>query len=320
MRWRVESKWTERLLIGALLALALVARLLPGKRIVDDAYITFRYARNIAEGHGFVYNPGQRVLGTTTPLYTSLLAGLALVTGSRDFPTLATLLNALAGGVSIALLYAVGKRVTDHWAPAAAAASLWAIAPYSVTFAIGGMETDLTIALLLAACYAHVTDSSRCMAVLSALAVLTRPDTVILLGPLWLAHILEQRRFPWLEAAIALGMLAPWLIFGALTFGSPVPSSLAAKSITYRLSAGEDLIRLVQHYSTPFFGHRVLGSGWQLIGFAVYLLLYCLGGMRAMQRDRRIWPLLVYSAGTSLHRCRSTSCSSSPASGRWLKT
>jgi hypothetical protein len=42
----------------------------------DDPYITYRYARNIATGQGFVYNPGERVLSTTTPLFTLLLAGL----------------------------------------------------------------------------------------------------------------------------------------------------------------------------------------------------------------------------------------------------
>ncbi|HEV2472874.1 MAG TPA: hypothetical protein VGS41_09430, partial [Chthonomonadales bacterium] len=36
----------------------------------EDFLISLRYAQNIAHGRGFVYNPGQRVLGTTTPLYT----------------------------------------------------------------------------------------------------------------------------------------------------------------------------------------------------------------------------------------------------------
>jgi hypothetical protein len=43
----------------------------------DDSFITFRYAENIASGKGFVYNQGERVLGTSTPLYTLLLALLA---------------------------------------------------------------------------------------------------------------------------------------------------------------------------------------------------------------------------------------------------
>ncbi|MEK7327184.1 MAG: hypothetical protein AAB217_18220, partial [Chloroflexota bacterium] len=57
--------------------LAFFLRLLPGERMVDDAYITFRYARNQVNGLGFVYNHGDRVMGTTTPLYTLLMAGLS---------------------------------------------------------------------------------------------------------------------------------------------------------------------------------------------------------------------------------------------------
>ncbi len=50
-----------------IIALALVARWIPGPRTIDDSYITFRYARNILAGEGFVFNPGEPVLGTTTP-------------------------------------------------------------------------------------------------------------------------------------------------------------------------------------------------------------------------------------------------------------
>src|SRR5437588_12706743 len=42
---------------------------------IEDAYITLRYAENLASGNGFVYNLGEHVLGTTTPLFTLLLAG-----------------------------------------------------------------------------------------------------------------------------------------------------------------------------------------------------------------------------------------------------
>ncbi|RLC98697.1 MAG: hypothetical protein DRI77_04465 [Chloroflexi bacterium] len=288
---RIDTEW---LLIAGLLAIALLARLVPGERMVDDAYITFRYARNLVAGRGLVYNPGELVLGTTTPLYTLLLAGVALATGSRDFAALALAVNALAGAASVGLLYGLGKRFTRSKAPAAAAALLWAVAPYSVTFAVGGMETDLTIALLLAAAYAHVTNHPRAMAVLSALALLARPDTSILLVLLWLDLILARRRIPWREGLITLAILTPWLIFGTLAFGSPLPGSIAAKSITYRLNPSDDLVRLIQHYSNPFLGDAIFGSLWHLIGFAVYLLLCALGGLRAIRRKRRIWPLLAY--------------------------
>jgi hypothetical protein len=294
MRSEAHRTRTEWLLIASLLALALLARLLPGERMVDDAYITFRYARHLITGIGFVYNPGERVLGTTTPLYTLLLAGLSLATGSRDFPALALPVNALAGAISVGLLYVLGKRFAGHRAPAAAAALLWAVAPYSVTFAVGGMETDLTVALLLAVSYAHVTDRPRALAALSALALLARPDTAILLGPLWLDLTLARRRIPWREGLITLALLAPWLIFGTLYFGSPLTASIAAKSVTYRLPPEANLVRLIQHYSTPFFEDTALGAPWRLIGSAVYLLLCGLGGLRVIRRDRRTWPLLAY--------------------------
>ena len=55
------------IIIVALVVIALVARALPGARTIDDAFITFRYSRNIVDGEGFVYNPGVHTLGTTTP-------------------------------------------------------------------------------------------------------------------------------------------------------------------------------------------------------------------------------------------------------------
>lgn len=41
---------------------------------VDDAFIIFRYVRNLIAGQGYVFNVGERVLGTTTPFYTLYLA------------------------------------------------------------------------------------------------------------------------------------------------------------------------------------------------------------------------------------------------------
>ena len=98
------------------------------------------------------------------------------------------------------------------------------------------------------------------MAALSALALLARPDTAILLGLLWLDLMLSQRRIPWREGLLTLAMLAPWLIFGTLYFGSPLTGSMAAKSVTYRLSPEEGAVRLLQHYATPFFEHKAMPS------------------------------------------------------------
>jgi arabinofuranosyltransferase len=289
-----NPRYKEWLLVAGLVALALLARLVPGERTVDDAYITFRYARNVARGVGFVYNAGQRVLGTTTPLYTLLMAALSLTTGSGDFPALALAVNALAGAFSVGMLYALGKRFARHPAPATAAALLWALAPFSVSFAIGGLETDLTIGLLIAAAHAYLVERPRALAILSALALLARPDTAILLGPLWLGLVLAQRRIPWREGLIAMAILAPWVVFGTLYFGSPLTNSIAAKSVVYLLPPGSAFLRLLQHYATPFFERNVLPPYGVFVALVVYCGLCALGAINAFRRDRKTWPLIVY--------------------------
>jgi len=59
-------------------ATALVLCALNFGQIYDDPYITFTYAENLATGEGFVFNPGEQVLGTTAPGYAFLLGILAL--------------------------------------------------------------------------------------------------------------------------------------------------------------------------------------------------------------------------------------------------
>ncbi|HEX9725550.1 MAG TPA: hypothetical protein VGC53_14820, partial [Vicinamibacteria bacterium] len=49
------------------------AKLVLGAGIVDDTYIFLRYAENLANGNGLVFNLGERVEGYTSPLWVLLL-------------------------------------------------------------------------------------------------------------------------------------------------------------------------------------------------------------------------------------------------------
>lgn len=143
----------DALLVAAVMALALVLRALPGPRTIDDAFITFRYSRNIIEGAGFVYNPGVQTLGTTTPLYTLLMAAAGGVFGAGpdSFPWYALAVSALADALTAALLLLLARRLTGNVWAGALLGALWALAPASVTFAVGGMETSVAILWLAAA-------------------------------------------------------------------------------------------------------------------------------------------------------------------------
>ena len=80
---------------------AAATRLFTGPQPIDDAYITFRYARNLADGLGLVYNPGEWVLGTTAPLWAIVLAG-GYRLGLTDLPWLSTVLSATCDAATAA--------------------------------------------------------------------------------------------------------------------------------------------------------------------------------------------------------------------------
>ena len=86
---------------AAMIRILFVTRLLPDG-LFDDAYITFRYAANLMSGAGFVFNNGERVLGTTSPLFAIILAAGGRVVGVRHLEELAVAVGILA---SLGTLY-----------------------------------------------------------------------------------------------------------------------------------------------------------------------------------------------------------------------
>ena len=285
-----------------IIALALSARFLPGERTIDDAFITYRYARNILAGEGFVYNPGERVQGTTTPLYTLLMVTLGAPGGAAaNFPAIALAVNALADAITALLLWQIGKRLKYPYA-GIAAGLLWAMAPFSVTFAIGGLETSLYVLLLTATVYAHISKKHTLAAGLAALSLLTRPDALLLLAPLALDRIIfnlqpaNQPKTGRLlkDASIFLIPTAAWFGFATFYFGSPIPHSVAAKTLAYRLPEGAGLVRLMQHYATPFLGHLTFGIPWIAIGLILFPFLFYVGARAALKENPRLWPWAFY--------------------------
>lgn len=299
-----NSQLSKALLPLAIIIIAIAARVIPGPRTIDDAFITYRYARNIVAGEGFAYNPGERVQGTTTPLYALTLAGLAFIgEGTQsNFPLMALIINAIADVFTVWLLWELGKKLGSKFA-GAATALLWAIAPDSVTFAIGGLETSVYVMLLTATVAAHVHDRRILTALLAAFSLLTRPDALLLLGPLVLDRILlavrEKRRADRARISIGevLAVVLPtlaWFSFATLYFGSPIPHSVMAKTLAYRLPNPAALIRLIQHYGTPFKEYLTFGVYWIAVGVVLYPFFFMIGARSTLRKSARFWPWAAY--------------------------
>lgn len=282
------------------LSVAILARILPGARTVDDAFITFRYARNILDGHGFVYNPGERVLGTTTPLYTLLMVGLGSLTGGSRaaFPDLALGVNCLADALTCWLIIQIGKRLEAPWV-GLVTSLLWAVAPFSVTFAIGGLETSVYVFCLTTVAWGFLACRYTLTGLAAAAAFLTRVDAVILLGPLaifWLVQAVRKKeRLPLNAVLCAVIPVALWLAFSAFYFGGIFSNSISAKLVAYRLSPGESLIRLLQHYALPFSENNLVGTALAVaVGLVLYPFLSVLGLRAVLKKEARLWFWGIY--------------------------
>ena len=291
----MRKKWIPILLV----LLVLAARFIPGPRTIDDAYITFRYARNILAGQGFVFNPGERVLGTTTPFFTISMVALASFTGgvNAPFPWLALILNSAADALTVIILWQLGKQINLESAGIAAGV-LWAVAPFSVSFAIGGMETSVYIFLLLASVYAYLNQKRALTTLFAALAILTRPDALILVGPLALDRLVRaiwcKEKITFREVAAFFIPIAAWAVFATLFFGSPIPHSIQAKLAVYRLDKHAALIRLIQHYANLLHQYNYAGSIGTMIGMVVFPTLYIFGTLHTWRKEKRLLVLMLY--------------------------
>src|SRR5271165_494558 len=79
----------------------MAARELPNG-LFDDAYVTLRYAANLMHGLGLVFNPGERVMGSTSPLLTFMLAAFGRLFGASRLELIALSIGILA---SLGTLY-----------------------------------------------------------------------------------------------------------------------------------------------------------------------------------------------------------------------
>ncbi len=248
---------------GALAVITLALGLALHPLAVDDAFITYRYAYNLAHGQGFVYNPGRPVLSTTAPLWALILAAGAWL--GADLPALANALSAVAVGMAALCLFALGRREGTP-RPGALAALFYALHP--LLWLTLGLETAAFLALALAAVLAYRSGRLYLTAVLLALATLTRADGLVLAAVLVVDFCRANLQRAPLRlnpqgpkrglgaAALYLAVMLPLLAWLTRQFGSPLPATLAAKRAQAALGI------------TGFYAHTTYLQGLGVLGRA----------------------------------------------------
>lgn len=227
-------------------------------QVWEDYYITFRSSRNLVEGHGLVYQPGERVHTFTSPLGV-LLPALSLAATGSDPAALWFFRGLCALALAGASVFVLAHARQQGWSPAvlALALALGVIEAKIVAFTINGMETAILVFFTML-CWHELWRDGRLrlarLAVGYAGLMWTRPDACVLAAAITLSALLFRKPVPTEEArgwrlsigrAILLGGLlyAPWFFWAWHYYGSPVPQTIIAKSVyTSGFSLGRILL------------------------------------------------------------------------------
>lgn len=225
------------LLAGLVLAVVLMWPL--REQVTDQVFVHLQHARNLSEGRGLVFNPGDRVYATSSPLWVALIAD-AMFLGADGLQA-ARLLSALATLASIGFFFQLVRRTVRSPAVRALATVAWATHPWLIEWSFSGREAPLAVALVLAGFVAFTegeTWGSRPVrtGALWALAALTRPEAVLLLvlwGVLAIvdAHNRSGVRRMLFGAAAAGLVYGGWLLFARVYYGTFWPQLLSARHL-----------------------------------------------------------------------------------------
>jgi len=145
------------------------------KFILDDAYITYRYAENIASGSGFSYNVGEPSLGTTTPLYTMILSLCSLI--FPNIPMVSHIIGLMSLLIITILVYKLFKQLNFMLGGFLSVLLIIINIEMILTY---GMETLFYTMLVFASMYFYINKKMNVTAILLALLVLTRVEGLIL--------------------------------------------------------------------------------------------------------------------------------------------
>lgn len=206
------------------------------ERRFEDGLTTITHSRNAADGMGLTNHPFEEVTHGFTSAISVLvpLVGelLSFIPGVDGFLVI-RLASLLAFVATIVATWAITEYFgLSRWARVLAYAYL-AFSFTQFFYGIGGMETQMAVAILLWAVVAGLHARPVAAGLLYGLCLLARPDFVLFIGPALVWWLVRDRRAVLRVGALTGAVLLPWVAFTTLYYGSPVPNTLHAKSLRY---------------------------------------------------------------------------------------
>lgn len=219
---------------------------------LDDTYIHFQYARQLAQGEPLVYSPGDPATsGGTSLVYPAVLAaGYLLGFTAWSLAYWALGIGVLAWWGATWLVYLIGRRNPLTTSPprghgyALSMAFAFAVSGPVAWAALSGMETTLFVFVVLLTLAALQRERYALTLVAATLMTLTRPEGLILSGIVAVALALmwtwprawseRIRRAAWLSVPVVAGGVQP--VINVLATGSASSSGMQAKSHLYNTS------------------------------------------------------------------------------------
>ena len=160
----------------------------------EDAFIFFRYVDNFVNGHGLVFNVGERVEGFTSPLWVFVLSFFR-ISSSWELRQIAIAFGLVASTTTIAILLFL-----DYRGRVAFPVGILLLITNSAfrDFATSGFETSLTLLLLtiVALLIKHTTflDRPAKVGFVTSLLVLSRPEALLILAFLFVVYAADLLR------------------------------------------------------------------------------------------------------------------------------
>lgn len=193
----------------------------------DDQFITYRYIDNIAKGNGFVYNLGEKVLGSSAPLFALIMAALKYVFRGVYTPDLVAYANIFLFCASAVFFYRIARYlIGNKW-------GLFAVLIYILNMGKmipQGMETILFLLLLFIVFDLLLSHKFWWSSFFLSMLLLTRLDGILVA---LIVFIFWRQKEGFLKAikltAVVIITALPWIIFATWYFGSPIPQSVITK-------------------------------------------------------------------------------------------